>query len=223
MRKQVRRATLKSGAPVRALVLLGSVLFAIGCKKVPELPHHNAPTYHFLLGPTSQPKGPDRRVAVDAPSRFVELEQEPTDKPIELSEFTFAYRYPDLQPVRRDQLAEPGVVVATVGWEPPGSVRKRIDGSWQNHYSRYYVKHKPEYGLETATGDDLINTSMLFYSVNDEVMIECVSSKGEPLRGCHLMTKIRPYAVLELRFPASMLPNWRDIIAKTSSIFAIRN
>lgn len=191
---------------------------------MPELPDHNAPTYHFLLGPKpSQVNQADRRILVDAPSRFIELQQEPSDKALELPEFTFAYRYPAVEPVRRDQLAEPGVIIATIGWEPPGSVRKRIDGSWMNYYSRYKVRRPDQYGLNVATGDDLLDTSQLFYSIEQEVLIECNSVKGEPLRGCHLMKKLSDYSVLELRFPADLLTDWRDLVSAASRIVVIHN
>jgi hypothetical protein len=195
----------------------------MGCERAPRLPAHVGPTYHFLVGPDSNPLGEVvHRTLADVPSKYIELDQEPSEQPTQLASFTFAYHYPDLRPVRRDQLALPGVVIASFGWEPPGSVRKRLDGTWLNYYSRYKVKRPDNYGLNAATGSDGIDTSILFYSIEDEVMIDCQRIFMEPLRSCNLTTKLKPFLYEEVKFSASLLPQWRKLMWISASLVSTK-
>ncbi len=116
----------------------------------------------------------------------------------------------------------PGVVIASFGWEPPGSVKRRIDGTWSNYYSKYMIKRPGSYGLNAATGSDGIDTSILFYSIEDEVMIECQRIFDEPLRSCKLTAKIRPFLYEELSFSAALLPQWRNVMRSSASLIQVR-
>jgi hypothetical protein len=198
------------------------LLAAGGCNSMASASKDDQP-YRFVLGTTSAlPEGRTNPVRITVPARFIEMDRPAGQGEIELAQVTFPFHFPDKTPVAHDALGEDNVVLATFSWEPPGSVRRRIDGSWLNHYSRYSVKGERAYGLATAKAADPIDTSVLFSSIEDQVMIECNSIREEPLQWCHLISNPSSYLAVEARFRAKILPRWREIISHSLSLVSIK-
>jgi hypothetical protein len=192
-----------------------------GCNSVKAV--EDTSPYEFVLGPSGEMSvdGPAHSIKIAAPARFVDVKRSSDHDPIQVSQFTMPFHYPEMTPVARDKLGDSNVVLATFAWEPPGGVRRRIDGSWLNHFSRYSVKGDPAFGLKSAKAPDPIDTSVLFSSIEEQVLIECNSINGEPLQYCHLISNPMPYMAFEARFRADYLPQWRAIMKAALSIVSI--
>ncbi len=197
------------------MAVLTSVL--MGCTPVSTTEKARS-DLHFLLGPPNGGDGQYHRVKVIVPGSLLDPAVSAGAESLRaVPQITFPIRYPTLAQVKREQLSENDVVLMTIAWEPPGAVRRRVDGSWLNYYSKYKVRLQDAYGLQAARGADRIDTSVLYTSPDLNTLIERHALLGEPATSCHLIANTIDYVAVELKFDAALLPQWRQVLSTTLS------
>ena len=170
--------------------------------------------YTFIVGPKSSwTNGQDQRLRIRMPVRFVELTPEQLRHDhMEVGQFTFAVRFPSGIPVPHDQLSGRDVILLTAAWDPSDGVKRRVDGSWHNYYSRYSVRIDDANDMQQFKSSDSYDDSRLFVSVDKKTIVECKHILGKKLMPCHLMSNGGDHLTIEANFDRSMLGNWRDIV-----------
>ncbi|MEN7536462.1 hypothetical protein [Aurantiacibacter flavus] len=179
--------------------------------------------YTFVVGPQANwTDGDDQRFQVRMPASYVELtpEQMRQDK-IEVGQFTFAVRYPSGEPVPHDQLAGRDVVLLTVSWDPGGAVEQRIDGSWQNYYSRYNVAVEDDYNMRQFKAPEVYDDSRLFVDKDQKTMIECKHIMGKKLMPCRLLHNDGGHVTIGASFSRELLSDWHDIVALSRELIQV--
>ena len=177
-------------------------------------------TYAFLLGPRSGPRAKERLI-LKMPGRYLRLASADVGKTlIETGEFSFAVHKSGGEPAKPDELGSPDVVVVTAAWEPIDSVKRRVDGSWLNYYSRYEPTAEQSYGLKVFVAPEANDLSKLYVSDDLRTIIECRQTLPDRPMPCHLMSNSGSYLTIEVRFQRSSLSEWHNILTLAANILS---
>lgn len=108
-----------------------------------------------------------------------------------------------------------GVFSGRISWAPDDYVRKRVDGSWLNHFSQYSIPVGEKYGLEAReTASSTIDPSTLYISLSsqEDTLIECnyFPAPDRP-QLCGMKTKRPGKPLLSITILQSDLSQWRNI------------
>jgi len=203
------------------LVLLSAVLFScVGCNAVAANDSPKRETYTFLLGPSSGPHAAER-LLVAMPGKYLRLAPADIGKSlIALFEFSFAVHLEQAKPAEKDELGSPDVVVYTAVWEPADSVKRRVDGSWLNYFSRYRPTSEHFDGLKVFAAPEVNDLSKLYVSDDLRTIIECEQMSGHQHMPCILMTNQKSNLTMKARFQVNLLNRWRDVGALGSRMLS---
>ncbi|WEK00990.1 MAG: hypothetical protein P0Y59_04645 [Candidatus Sphingomonas phytovorans] len=169
--------------------------------------------YTFLVGPDrSLTNGVDQRFKVAVKEEYIEMDKAPAGILL-VNQSTFAFRYPDLAPISKNALDRHDVIVETIAWERVGSVRRRIDGTWPNHYLIYDHPAGDAHGMRVRIRSDMPSEeSRLLINDQSETIIECQKVVGLPAPHCRMLHKVGPNLTIDARFDVALLPKWKNII-----------
>ncbi|MXO65950.1 hypothetical protein [Altericroceibacterium endophyticum] len=210
----------KRYTPIGFVSIAGLFIFALqGCHPM-QPPAKEPDSYTFILGPKPElTDGFDERVDIKMPAKYIS--PSPTfsiKQAIELGQFTFSVRFPHGDPVPKNQLSTPNVVIVSAIWERSGSVKRRVDGTWNNHYSRYLKSGSNIYGLEERYTPEAGNDSKLFVSPDYNTLIECVHMVVNAPMMCKLIHDRGGNLVNQALFYPDLLPKWREIISMSERL-----
>lgn len=199
-----------AGLSVVGLIL--PILPLSGCDAVQRTDGSIPDTYTFILGPRSGP-GSDQRLRVTMPRDYLELTSEDARKQsVELGQFTFALHYKEKRKAARQELGSPDVVVFTIAWEPIDGVKRRVDGSWTNYFSRYRPSSEGVFSLKTLLPPEPNNKSKLYVTEDERTIIECSYPAKSPDGSCHLLSNSGNNLTIEAVFRSSLLDRWQEIL-----------
>lgn len=168
--------------------------------------------YIFLIGPEPYSvNGEERRKLVTIPARYIETKR--TDNPIRLGQFTFAIDFPAGNPVSHDKLGYQDVLIVSVISAPVGSVKRRVDGSWLNHFSGYPVKKGNQYNLNIFGRTEWFQRSLLYVSDDMNTIIECEQIVDNKAMNCVMMNGMFENVVVQISFDPSLLPQWQKMLS----------
>lgn len=187
-----------------------------GCSMQDPTPKH-PDKYRFLLAPAGLPTtdATERKMFV-IPAEYIETQRR--EDPIVTGQFTFPVSYPTGVPIHVDQLADKQSLLISVILERPGAVRRRIDGSWQNHFSGFSRSIGEKYGLNLFQRPESYQLSQLFKSDDNRTLIECPHIKGHEPSSCKLMSQAFEDVTVQIVFSPSLLPEWRNMLSLSLSI-----
>lgn len=197
-----------------ALALLSAIFFPAAAREA--APANNSPnldTYTFLLGPSSGPHAAER-LLVTMQRKYVRLAPANIGKSlIELFEFSFALHLEGAKPAENNELGSPDVVIFTAVWEPIDGVKRRVDGTWLNHFSRYRSTPEHVNGLKVFAAPEVNDLSRLYVSDDMRTIIECEQIAGHRPMPCVLISNQKSNLTMKARFEANLLNRWPDIAA----------
>jgi hypothetical protein len=161
----------------------------------------------FDVGPSDDPD----RIRFTVPAQYLErrpdLRDFVTSRPsltVDLTSFAPAPASP-----RGDRTAG----YLRVGWIKEGSIARRTDGTWLNHYSTYNEPAPDLFGLERRLtahrrfGDN----SFLLIEPPGATMIVCEQYVAHVPMVCTMATEYEKGLLIELSFDPFHLPNWKRL------------
>ena len=167
--------------------------------------------YTFLVGPEPRiVSGEERRQIIRMPSKYIETKRE--ESPIRLGQFTFAVQFPGGKPVPHDKLGFKDVLVISVISEPNGSIKRRVDGSWQNHFSGYWIKKGNMHGLNIYGRSEWFQQSLIYVSEDMNTLVECEKIVNNKAMNCVMMNQMFDSLVVQISFDPSFLPHWKEML-----------
>lgn len=171
----------------------------------------------YLVGPDPMDfQGVDHRFRIELPTDYL--------PPSFASEFStgstvsgvvFAASLRDFGPAGDARVEKGGVFSGRISWAPDDYVRKRVDGSWLNHFSQYSVPVGEKFGLEVReTTSAAIDSAKLYVSPSsdEDTFIECnyFPSHDRP-QLCGMQTKRPGKPLLAITILQDNLSQWKNI------------
>lgn len=209
-----------TGMIMPSLMLLSSASAIEGCGMQNEIKDSQVKV--FEVGPEeSWTDGRNERFRIYLPAEYVDQADLKTSKsPTRVSSVTVPVGFPEGKPVPKTQIGLHDVIILTASWDPGNPVKARLDGRWNNYYTRYSKKIPRLYGLDRFTTSEIYDESVLYADVSDNLMIECKKIAHQDAAACQLMKGGSSHVVLRATFDGRHISQWRNIVAISQRVFS---
>ncbi len=170
----------------------------------------------FRVGPNPQNMGGrDHRFLITIPAAYLPAEAGAAGRlPADVSQVRFYADAADFSPTSESPRETPRSVMVSVMWSPDNFVRRRVDGSWLNSFSRYSRPAGSEFGLEVRQELHAPRIPAKLYvalSPAQDLMIECAYLPAARPNLCQMTVKRPRSPLIEIWLDRSQLPRWREI------------
>jgi len=146
------------------------------------------------------------------------------DGRVYVNHINLAVHYPDLTPAEPIYSASNRFIALSIVNSPPGEVRRSLDGSWLNYYSRYKKPAQEAFGLaKRMSGDFPFDSDYVLYrfGADYDVRIECRSNPNRPIGSCTMLGQWSGEPGIETSFEQADLPSWFERLRRLKTLFRV--
>lgn len=189
---------------LRAVVLLVLALPSCGS---PAQGTEPVATRTFDVGPSDDPD----RIRFTVPAEY--LERRPDLRDFTTSRPSLTVDLASFAPAPASLRGDRATGYLRVGWTKEGSMKRRTDGSWLNHYSTYNESAPDLFGLKRRLtahrrfGDN----SFLLVEPPGDTMIVCEQLVSHVPMVCTMAAEYEKGLLIELSFDPFHLANWKQL------------
>ncbi|HYJ81530.1 MAG TPA: hypothetical protein VEW26_01630 [Allosphingosinicella sp.] len=164
-------------------------------------------TRTFDVGPSDDPD----RIRFTIPAPY--LEREPDLRDLTTTRPSLTVLLADFDPAPASRRGDPATGYLRVGWTKEGSIKRRTDGSWLNHYSTYNEPAPDLLGMKRRLtahrrfGDN----SFLLVEPPGNTMIVCEQLVSRVPMVCTMAAEYEKGLLIELSFDPVHLTEWKQL------------
>ncbi|HEY0131856.1 MAG TPA: hypothetical protein VGB57_10675 [Allosphingosinicella sp.] len=161
----------------------------------------------FDLGPD----GDRDRIRITIPVQYLKRQPDLRDFVSSLPALTVDLA--DFAPAPASRRGDRATGYLRVGWTREGSIAKRTNGTWLNHYSTYSEAATDLFGLKRrlTTHRRFGDNSFLLIEPPGATMIVCEQLVSHVPMVCTMATEYEKGLLVELSFDPFHLPNWKQL------------
>lgn len=141
-----------------------------------------------------------------------------------INHINLAVHYPSLTPAEPVYGTGDHFIALSIVNTPPGDIRRSLDGSWLNGFSKYKKPGEGAYGLnKRLSGDYPYDGDFVLFRLGPsyDVRIECHSNANRPVGPCTMIGQWRGEPGIETSFEQVDLPDWSERLRRLRSLFRI--